>query len=134
DLLRGEILPRARDDAHPGIANVPGGAACYARLIKVHTSLELPAEEIHRIGMEELARVQREMQRLGEETLGTSDLIEIRRRLLEDKTFTFTTRGEVEQAARSALARATAAQQRFLGRVPRARCVVKSTDASGEED
>jgi uncharacterized protein (DUF885 family) len=134
DLLRGEILPRARDDAHPGIANVPGGATCYARLIKVHTSLELPAEEIHRIGMEELARVQAEMRRLGAETLGTGDLPEIRRRLLDDKTLNFTTRGEVEQAARSALARATAAQDRFLGRAPHKPCVVKPIDAFEEKD
>jgi uncharacterized protein (DUF885 family) len=134
DLLRNEILPRARDDAHSGIASVPGGGACYSRLIKVHTSLELAPEEIHRIGKEELARVQREMQRLGEETMGTDDLAEIRRRLLEDKTLTFAARGEVEQAARSALARAAAVQERFLGRVPRSPCVVKAMEAFEEKD
>jgi uncharacterized protein (DUF885 family) len=36
---------------------VPDGIACYESLIKVHTSLALPAEEIHRIGLEEVARV-----------------------------------------------------------------------------
>ena len=30
-LLRWEILPRARDEAHAGILNVAGGAACYAQ-------------------------------------------------------------------------------------------------------
>jgi uncharacterized protein (DUF885 family) len=134
DLLRGEILPHARDDAHPGIANVPGGAACYARLVKVHTSLELSAEEIHRIGLEELAQVQREIQRLGAETMGTDDLLEMRRRMVEDKTADLTTRGEVEQTARAALARATAAEERFLARVPQAQCVVRPMNAFEEKD
>jgi uncharacterized protein (DUF885 family) len=134
DVLRTEILPRARDDAHPGILNVPGGAACYARLVKVHTSLELPADEIHRIGMEELARIQAEMRRLGKQALGTGELPEIRRRLLGDKTLNFQTRTEIEKAARDALARAAAAETRFLGRMPRTPCVVKPIDAFEEKD
>jgi uncharacterized protein (DUF885 family) len=134
DLLRGEILPRARDDAHAGISNVPGGAACYALLIKVHTSLDLPAAEIHRIGLDELARVQGEMRALGKQALGTDALPEIRRRLLEDKSLRFRTREEVEAQARATLARAQAAEPRFLGRLPRTPCVVKRIDAFEEKD
>ena len=134
DLLRGELLPRARDDAHVGIANVPGGAACYARLIKVHTSLDLPAEEIHRIGLAELARVQAEMRVLGKQALGTDSLAEIRRRLLDDKALKFKTRAEIEASARATLARATAAEPRFLGRLPRTPCVVRPIDAFEEKD
>jgi len=48
DVIRNEILPRARDQAHVGLTNVPGGDDCYRRLIKVHTSLELTPAEIHR--------------------------------------------------------------------------------------
>ena len=69
-VLRAEILPRARDGAHAGILNVPGGAACYPRLIQVHTSLALPAQEIHRIGLEELKRIHAEMERVGRATFG----------------------------------------------------------------
>jgi uncharacterized protein (DUF885 family) len=134
DLLRGEILPRARDDAHPGIANVPGGAECYTRLIKVHTSLELPPAEIHRIGMEELARVQTEMRALGKEALGTDDLAEIRRRLLGDPKLNFSTRAEIQASARATLARAAAAEPRFLGHLPRTPCLVKPIDAFEEKD
>ena len=134
ELLRGELLPRARDDAHAGIANVPGGAACYARLIKVHTSLDLSAEEIHQIGLAELARVQAEMRALGKQALGTDSLPEIRRRLLDDPKLKFGTRAEIEASARATLARATAAEPRFLGRLPRTPCVVKPIDAFEEKD
>jgi len=134
DLLRGDILPRARDDAHAGISNVPDGAACYARLIKVHTSLDLPAAEIHEIGLTELARVQAEMRALGKQALGTDSLPEIRRRLLDDPKLKFKTRAEIEASARATLARATAAEPRFLGRLPRTACEVKPIEAFEEKD
>jgi uncharacterized protein (DUF885 family) len=133
-LLRDELLPRGRDDAHAGISNIPGGAACYERLVRIHTSLDLPPAEIHRIGMEELARVQAQMKELGKEALGTDSLVEIRRRLLTDKTLTFSTRAEIEDAARAALTRAQAAEPRFLGRLPRTACIVKPIDAFEEKD
>jgi uncharacterized protein (DUF885 family) len=134
DLLRNDILPRARDDAHAGISNVPGGAACYRRLIEVHTSLDLPAEEIHRIGLEELARVQAEMRALGKQALGTDSMPEIRKRLLGDPALKFKSKDEIEATARATLARATAAEPRFLGHLPRRPCVVKRIDPFEEKD
>jgi uncharacterized protein (DUF885 family) len=132
--LRSEILPRARDEAHAGILNVAGGAACYAKLLKVHTSLELPAAEIHRIGLEELARIHAEMARLGQATFGTASLPELRRRLRGNPAAFFSARGDVEAAARKALARAQAAEPRFLGRLPRQECVVKRIEPFEEKD
>lgn len=132
--LRREILPRARDEAHAGILNVPGGSACYGRLIKVHTSLDLSAEQIHRIGLEELARIQGEMARVGQRALGTASLPEIRRRLRADKTLFFRTREEILAAAEGALARAQAAEPRFLGKLPRTPCAVKPIEAFEEKD
>jgi uncharacterized protein (DUF885 family) len=132
--LRSEILPRARDEAHAGILNVPGGAACYAKLVKVHTSLDLPATELHRIGLEELARIHAEMARVGKAAFGSGSLPDLRRRLRGNPTAFFRARGDIEAAARKALARAQAAQPRFLGRLPRTPCVVKRIDAFEEKD
>jgi uncharacterized protein (DUF885 family) len=134
DALRAEILPRARDEAHSGISNVPDGAACYARLIKVHTSLDLPAEQIHSIGLEELARIRAEMERVGREALGTGSLPEIRKRLRSDPALFFKTRDEIEAAARQTLARAVAAEPRFLGRLPRTPVEVRRIDTFEEKD
>jgi len=133
--LRDEILPRARDEAHAGILNVAGGPACYARLIKVHTSLDLTAEEIHRIGLDELTRIHAEMARIGKEAFGgAGTLPELRRRLRGEPSAFFHARGDVEAAARKALARAQAAEPRFLGRLPRTTCQVKRIDAFEEKD
>src|SRR4029077_4785260 len=121
--------PRARDQAHPGLMNVPGGAACYPNLIKVHTSLDLTAEEIHRIGLDGLTRIQAQMIEVGKQALGTGSLKEIRRRLRADPKLYFKTRAEIEAAAQAALARAQAAEPRFLGKLPRTPCTVKPIEA-----
>jgi uncharacterized protein (DUF885 family) len=134
DFLAGEVQPRARDDEHVGISNVPGGAACYPKLIKVHTSLELSPQEIHKIGLDELARVQAEMRALGKQALGTDALPEIRRRLLGDPTLMFKTRDEVEAFARAAVARAQAAEPRFLGHPPKRPVIVKRIEPYEEKD
>jgi len=132
--LRSEILPHARDEAHAGILNVPGGAACYEKMVKVHTSLELPPAEIHRIGLAELERIHAEMARIGKQAFGSGALPDLKKKLRGATTAFFRTRDEVEGAARKALARAQAAQTRFLGRQPRTPCVVKRIDAFEEKD
>ena len=132
--LRTEILPRARDEAHSGIANVPGGDACYTKLIKVHTSLDIPAAEIHRIGLEELDRIHAEMARIGKQAFGAGTLPELRRKLRGDPSAFFRARGDVETAARKALARAQEAEPRFLDRLPRTPCIVKRIEEFEEKD
>jgi uncharacterized protein (DUF885 family) len=132
--LRGEILPRARDDGHVGLSNLPGGAACYARLIQVHTSLALSPGEIHQFGLDEVARLRGEIGRLGGQLLRTTDFDAIKRRLRDDPTLFFTSREEIEANARATLARATAAMPRFLARLPRSPCGVKAIGSFEEKD
>ncbi len=133
DLLRAEILPVARDGTRAGIGNVPDGAACYTRLIKVHTSLMLTAIEIHKIGLAELDRIHAEMARAGQEAFGVSTIPELRKRLREPAQY-FRTRDEVEAAAVAALARAQAAEPRFLGKLPRTPAQIKRIEPYEEKD
>ena len=133
-VIRDEILARARDDQHVGIMNIPGGAACYERMIRVHTSLGLSAEEIHRIGLEENARIRAEMTALGKKLFGLDDLAAVQQRLRTDKRLFFGTRDEVEAKAREALARADAAMPRWFGQLPRTRCLVKRVEPYEEKD
>src|SRR5262249_5190942 len=116
-LLRNEILPRSRDDEHVGLKFVEGGVACYERLIKVHTSLDLGADEIPRVGLEENGRTRAEMTALGKRLFGTDDLTTVQKRLRSDPAVFFRTREEVEQKAKEALARADAAMPRWFGRL-----------------
>ncbi|HXU80031.1 MAG TPA: DUF885 domain-containing protein, partial [Polyangia bacterium] len=134
DVVRAEILPRARPDDAVGLAHVPDGAACYDSLIKVHTSLSLPAEEIHRIGLEEVASVRAEMTALGQKLFGTGDLKAVQQKLRSDPALYFRTREEVEAKAEQALRRAEAVMPKWFGHLPRTPCVVKRVEGYEEKD
>ena len=123
-VVRDEILPAARSDDRPGLIHVPGGREVYDRLIELHTSLPLGAQAIHDIGLEEVARIDRELAALGGRVLGTSDLAAIRHRLRPDPAMHFTTRDEVQGAAEESLARARAAVPAWFGLQPATECIV----------
>jgi uncharacterized protein (DUF885 family) len=57
-----ELLPRATDEA--GISQRPDGAAAYAQALAYYTSTTLTADEIHAIGLREVARLEGEMEGL----------------------------------------------------------------------
>jgi uncharacterized protein (DUF885 family) len=59
DFFRGEYLPAARPTI--GASELPDGRAYYAHQIRRFTTLDLPPEEIHRIGLAEVERIQAEM-------------------------------------------------------------------------
>ena len=59
DYLGNEYLPAAR--AEPGLGGMKGGRALYDWLIAGHTTTTLSAEEIHAIGLAEVARIETQM-------------------------------------------------------------------------
>jgi uncharacterized protein (DUF885 family) len=134
-LIQNQILPRARGDAAVGIVNVNGGPACYRALAKMHTSLSIDPEEVHQLGLDEVTRIQHEMEALGPAAYGTSDFKKIQQRLRgTDRALYFKSRDEIEVAARATLARASAAMPLFLGHVPKTPCIVKAIEPHAEKD
>jgi uncharacterized protein (DUF885 family) len=124
EFLKMEILPRARPQEKPGIMHIPGGRDAYAKLIHVHTSLDLTPEEIHGTGLAEVDKINKETENLGEKVFGTRDRKEILRRLRTDSSLYFSSRDEVAEKAEKALARANAAIAKWFGRLPKAPCEV----------
>ena len=59
DFLEKEYLPVCTDD--PGLCHRPGGDRIYKFLVAQHTAPGLKPEEIHKIGLSEVSRVQKEM-------------------------------------------------------------------------
>ncbi len=133
EFLKSVVLPRARPQERPGISDIPGGREDYARLIRVHTSLDLTPEELHQTGLNEVARINGEMEALGEKVFGTGDRKEILNRLRTDRLLYFSDGGEVEAKARAALARASAAIGAWFGRLPKTPCEVVRMEAHEEK-
>jgi uncharacterized protein (DUF885 family) len=123
-VVADEVMPRARDDDHPGLSHVPGGAEAYRLLTRAHTSIDVVPEEVHAIGLAEIERIDGEFVELGKRLLGTDGLAATLRALRDDPKLHFTTRDEVREVAEASLARATAAIPDWFGRLPKAPCEV----------
>ena len=126
------ILPRARPPERPGILHVPSGGEAYARLIRVHTSLDLDPGTLHATGLAELAPIRDELAALGRRVFGTRTLDATFERLRSDPKLFFESRGEVTDAAIRSLAKARAALPGWFGVLPHAECVVVPMGAHEE--
>jgi uncharacterized protein (DUF885 family) len=62
DFLKNEYLPLARDSF--GLGQMKGGAELYAHLVEESTTLPLTPEEIHQLGLSEVARIKAELEKL----------------------------------------------------------------------
>lgn len=60
NFLRDEYLVHARGTI--GLSAIPGGREIYLRLVESSTTLAISPEEIHAIGLEEIARIEGEME------------------------------------------------------------------------
>jgi uncharacterized protein (DUF885 family) len=70
-FVQDEYLPRCRTSS--GFADLPGGREMYTHAIRLATTTTLTADEIHEIGLREVARIGREIDRVRAEIAGGGD-------------------------------------------------------------
>jgi uncharacterized protein (DUF885 family) len=132
DLLHEKVLEAGRSDDQPGVMYLPDGAEYYATAIHRYTSLEKSADEIHRVGLEQVAQLDEEYRKLGAEVLGTSELTDVYSRLRDDPELHFENGPDVVAASEVAMAKARAAIPEWFGRLPKADCLVAETQSGPE--
>jgi uncharacterized protein (DUF885 family) len=103
-----------------GVAELPQGDACYRGLMRDTTSLELTADEVHRLGLEQMEQIHAEMRAIAARAFGTSDVPALLARLRTDPALRFRSGEEIMRMATAALDRARAAMPRYFGRLPKA--------------
>jgi uncharacterized protein (DUF885 family) len=127
DTIANEVIPAARPDDKPGLCWLPDGEDTYARTLNRFTTTNLTPDEIHEIGLGQIARLADEYRELGAEVLGTSDLAEIFSRLRDDPELHFKDGPTIVAASEKAMAKAKAAMGDWFGRLPVADCIVAET-------
>jgi uncharacterized protein (DUF885 family) len=130
DFLEREYLPAAREST--GLSAIPAGAECYAASVRAHTTLDIPAQEIHDLGRRELARLEDEMRRIAARSFATSDLPALMQKLRNDRRYTYRSKEEVIAHASAALERAKAAMPGWFGRLPKSDVVIRPQPAFRE--
>ena len=104
----------------PGIVSLPGGRNTYAALVRRHTTRpDLTAENIHNIGLGEVARIRREMERVIAETGFEGSFSEFLDYLRTDPKFYAETPEDLLAKASEISKRLDATLPRYFGKLPR---------------
>jgi uncharacterized protein (DUF885 family) len=127
DVLRDEILPRARPDDRTGLCWLEDGAESYARTLRYYTTTAKSAEEIHEIGLQQVAQLADEYRELGPEVVGTDDLQQIFAAMRSDPKLHFENADQLVEAAEVAMRRAWQAMPEWFEVLPQAPCTVQAT-------
>lgn len=125
-FLESEYRPREA----PGLSALPGGEAAYRFRIRYHTSLDATAENLHRIGLDELAAIEREMRAIAK----TDDLKEFAARLRADRANFATSREEYLEGFRRILRHVDAKLPQYFDRLPKTGYEVKAIEEYREKD
>ena len=131
DYLAGEYEPHARPE--PGISTTPGGDAAYRLAIRMHTTIEATAEEVHAFGLADLEAIEAEQDEIAD-ALGHGDRYALREALALDPANHSDDPGALVRLAQAQTDRAYAAAPRYFGRIPSANCVVKAVEAYREAE
>lgn len=126
DFLRDEYLPKTRDTV--GMAHLPGGREWYEALVRSTTTTGLTPEEIHQIGLAEVARIHAEMKAVIAETGFKGNLNEFFQFLKTDPRFYFTEREQLIQGYRDLKARIDALTPRLFDVAPKADYEVRAVE------
>ena len=113
-----EYLPKTRTTL--GVSETPNGAAYYQNRINFYTtSKQYSADDIHQIGLKEVARIKAEMQKIIKELNFKGSFADFFKFLRTDKQFYATSPKEILMIARDMAKRADAQLPKFFKTLPR---------------
>jgi uncharacterized protein (DUF885 family) len=127
DVLRDQLLAHARPDDRAGLGWLDDGAEAYARTLRYFTTTTKTAEEIHEIGLQQVAQLAEEYRELGPEVVGTDDLQQIFEAMRTDPKLHFENGDQLVEAAQIAMERAWEAMPGWFEVLPLAPCTVQAT-------
>lgn len=126
-FFRTEYVPKARTTL--AAEAMPGGKDFYAQQIREYTTLDLTAEQIHAIGLEEVARIQAEMQAVIEQTGFKGTFAEFLTFLRTDPQFYAKTPQQLLDRAAWISKRVDGEVGKFIGTLPRGRFTIVEVPA-----
>ena len=127
-FFREEYLPRTRTTL--GASEFPDGEAYYAQQIRQYTTTDLTAEQIHRIGLGEVARITAEMEKVKAEAGYEGTLKEFVAFLRSDPQFVASTPDELMGVSAYVAKRVDGKIGDYFGFLPRHRFTIRPVDPS----
>ena len=116
-FLESDYLPAARP---PGIGALPGGKQVYSRLAQHFTTTELTPDEIHEIGLREVARIRGEMEAVIDTVGFEGDIAAFNEVLRTDPQFYYETPAALLEGYQAVSKRLDPGLVNLFGKLPRA--------------
>lgn len=117
DFFTNEYLPACRDTV--GLSALPQGNSYYQHLINYHTTTHLTPEEIHNIGLKEVARNRAEMDKVIKEVKFKGSFVEFLTFLRTDPQFYYQTPEALLEAYQAISKRLDPQLPKLFGKLPR---------------
>jgi uncharacterized protein (DUF885 family) len=127
-----DVVADSRPDERCGLSWLDGGDEAYAASLRFFTTTDKSAQEIHEIGLAQVAQLGDEYRALGPEVVGSDDLVQIFDAMRTDPALHFEHADELVEQSRVALARAEGAMGEWFEVVPKAPCAVQGTDVGAK--
>ena len=131
DYLVDSYEAHARQE--PGISATPGGDAAYRLAIRMQTTVDTTADEVHAFGLADLAAIEAEKDEIAQR-LGHADRHALRAALAADPGNHTGDPEAIVRLAQEQTERAYAAAPRYFGRLPSANCYVKAVEPYREAE
>ena len=125
DYLAQEYEPHARPE--PGLSTTPGGEDAYRLAIRMQTTVDTTAEEVHAFGLADLETIEAEKDEIARR-LGHADRHALRDALMSDPANHTSDPDALVRLAQEQTDRAYAAAPTYFGRLPSANCYVKPVE------
>lgn len=126
DFVKNEYLPKCKDEA--GLWNFPDGKARYEYLIQSHTTTQKSADEIFDLGMSEVKRIWKEMEKVKSE-FGFKGLVsEFNNSLRNDSKNFYTKKEDLMKGFAEMLKKVDKKLPEYFGYLPKAKYDLKEIE------
>jgi len=125
DYMRGEYLPQARDTV--GLLHMKGGPELYRFLVEAQTTTPMDPEEVHQLGLSEVARIQGEIRTVMTKVGFRGTLLEFFDHIRTDPKFKPTSKQQMIDGFTAIGARVAPNLPRLFGHLPRTRLEIRPT-------
>ena len=130
-FVKEEYAPRGRKE--PGMWSLPQGAERYANVVERQTTTELSPEQIHKIGVEQVAAIEKDMMAVAKR-LKFKDWKALAAAIEKDPKRHFHSREEILVSYRKVIDRMRPQLPKLFGRLPKADLVVLPVEEFREKE
>lgn len=124
EYVKGPYLAGAREPI--AASTLPNGEEWYRSLVRTYTTTTLSADEVHQIGLDEVSRLNREMDQAMKDAGWNGDRASFFRFLRSDPRFFFTKAEDLLAGYRDIAKRADAQLTKLFGKLPRSPYGIKA--------